>query len=725
MEGLEGFNEEGQWLEGFLVEEDLSALVESDQCWGAKLATARMDLGCQANGACTLGFLRGKNHFKNKFCDDCRQHGVFVRVDRVRVLADDFEHNSQGAGMWTAMASNPVVGFRVINATHKCKGPRLLVFDCAPPAAVAASLQAPNEAYIISERWLHLRVSNGTLVPSLAKEIGIVPPACWGSHDQGGASEAGEDRGTKRARARGPSASFSVSTASSLPILSNHVADDSSDARATEREPEPTPRPEPTSQLEPAPQPGASAIPVVGDGSVIITKPVAINRTCQACKQSKLKCDIACMGSDARCSRCERLDLQCIRVQRGEHSSGHKRLGAAVGALRRDAPCNSMASSSMAASSVISTSPSTLENDTSPSPSTLEIDMLKHLVLVAQSASTYEHIVVRVLLRWCSQIAWSRDETALMVWVLQRAALCGLPLSDFAPVGKPPKELDPPGSPPPFVHDVLCQRGFGVAFVSLDGGSIRWLVNDEFDQQVCHRRVMHDSHTEPTCKVCAHFSPDDEIMDFETEVIAPLVAALAPAPAASDACDDEDASASLCPSEVASDSGRPSEVASDQSGSASAAPLALNLQSEVVDCSKMWRIYMRAIDSYVCCHVLFRCAVRHDGSTWIAGSYTPRQAPDGSWLTERPPLKPAPKPAPKPALPSRLQQAGPGSRSKAARTARPEGVPPAAVGVASTETAVPIALAGAGTSASANGDGAELLEERLELMSANEVLSLF
>ena len=74
-------------------------------------------------------------------------------------------------------------------------------------------------------------------------------------------------------------------------------------------------------------------------------------------------------------------------------------------------------------------------------------------------------------------------------------------------------------------------------------------------------------------------------------------------------------------------------------GSAAAAlqqPPACDLHSEIVDSTSLWRIFLRAIDAYVCCTIVFRCALLRDGTVWVVGSYEPLRAPDGSWVTERP-----------------------------------------------------------------------------------------
>ena len=204
-------------FEGGLNELDFDQALVFDnaalhQCWGATLATTDSELGFRAGSKCTPGFVRGNNHLKNKFCDNCKRSGVFVCIERVRVLGDPIPHdfsNRHGTGMFTAMKTHPAVGFRVINKALKCKGPPLVVFNCKPPAAIAAPLAPPNDAFVIDGQWVHLRLINGTLVPSLAHEIirTMNPNPCTTTHP----IDAGEndDRGTKRARAPG-----SITTAS-------------------------------------------------------------------------------------------------------------------------------------------------------------------------------------------------------------------------------------------------------------------------------------------------------------------------------------------------------------------------------------------------------------------------------------------------------------------------------------------------------------------------------
>ena len=170
----------------------------------------------------------------------------------------------------------------------------------------------------------------------------------------------------------------------------------------------------------------------VQEAIMIRKKPAAINRTCQACKLSKVKCDLTSSGEN-KCSRCERLNLQCVRVRRG--NDGSARLSApGVCALREE-------------------SESSLGVLAPTCPSAIEIKMLKNLIILAQSDSSSKQ-VLRALLRWGSQVAWYRDDTELMAWILGKAsaANCGLSLSDFAPTST---TLNAPGTPPSFVREVL------------------------------------------------------------------------------------------------------------------------------------------------------------------------------------------------------------------------------------------------------------------------------
>lgn len=130
---------------------------EVNGCWGAALK------GCSAG--CKPNFTSGKNHFKNKFCDRCRE-GIDVPAARVRALTNeqaDQVFNNLASGFWKrAPASMGGCMVRVANQTHSCIGPVLCVFKDAPPPVQFAAL--PSDW--TSDGFVRLCVSKGTLVPA-------------------------------------------------------------------------------------------------------------------------------------------------------------------------------------------------------------------------------------------------------------------------------------------------------------------------------------------------------------------------------------------------------------------------------------------------------------------------------------------------------------------------------------------------------------------------------
>ena len=160
----------------------------------------------------------------------------------------------------------------------------------------------------------------------------------------------------------------------------------------------------------------------------------------------------------------------------------------------------------------------------------------------------------------------------------------------------------------PVRRQVLCQSGLAVAFVSLDGIT-HWLATTRSTRM----RAPYATKEPRTAHMfsVAYFSPDDEIEPFESQVIAPLVVALAP----SQSSDDDD-DASQAPSSAGA---VPANGLHDTTTSATV-QRSVDLQSEVIDSTSMWRVYLRAIDSYVCCTVVFRCALQPDNALWIVGA---------------------------------------------------------------------------------------------------------
>ena len=123
------------------------------QCWGAQIA---LD-----NSHCVPGYTRGSKHQKNKFCQACRQC-ISIPASRIVALDDD-EHgefqNSWAGGLWARHRSG--FGYRVVNHTSLCIGPRLLIFSDEAPKRP----WAPVPESWVSNGMVHFFVSKGTLVP--------------------------------------------------------------------------------------------------------------------------------------------------------------------------------------------------------------------------------------------------------------------------------------------------------------------------------------------------------------------------------------------------------------------------------------------------------------------------------------------------------------------------------------------------------------------------------
>ena len=143
-------------------------------CWGPLI-------GCPAS-PCTVGFVKPVNpgHFKNKFCPNCRAHGLRLPAERVRALTPALVQqlkNAKGEGLWTSDAAlGRTASFRLCNHTAKCSGPPLLVLRDA--AAVPQLPFADLPPFLVEQGTILLRVSKGTLVPSglLHQKVERPPP---------------------------------------------------------------------------------------------------------------------------------------------------------------------------------------------------------------------------------------------------------------------------------------------------------------------------------------------------------------------------------------------------------------------------------------------------------------------------------------------------------------------------------------------------------------------
>ncbi len=223
------------------------------------------------------------------------------------------------------------------------------------------------------------------------------------------------------------------------------------------------------------------------DGLQAPSRPV--NRCCKACRISKVKCDLLKKAPGAPCSRCARLNLACVREARGNLSTGDVRLSApGVCELKLYPQAGKRAGSHSARTG---------------SQVAKEIELIKRTVLTTLTPHPAQS---RAMLRWCSRVAWTTNDTSLMAWVMVQASRQGLPLCDFAPrLPIPRPQLEPPNSLPPYCRELFGGSGLAVAFVSLDG-NVFWLANDAFDELACSRSALQDSRLQPTCEVSALFS---------------------------------------------------------------------------------------------------------------------------------------------------------------------------------------------------------------------------
>ena len=143
------------------AEEEVDTMIDAaldapSGCWGAELS----------GEVCTPGFVPGQAHFKNKFCAACREHGVAIPAQKFMVTAivNGRFKNTNGRAPWSS-------GFRVVNQTAKCTGPRVVIFKDVPDEMDDQLVGPPDE-------WLRrdanggafvvFAVSKGTLVPMLA-----------------------------------------------------------------------------------------------------------------------------------------------------------------------------------------------------------------------------------------------------------------------------------------------------------------------------------------------------------------------------------------------------------------------------------------------------------------------------------------------------------------------------------------------------------------------------
>jgi len=132
-------------------------------CWGSQIAAD--------STKCCLGFVPGKAHFKNKFCSQCREHGIQIPADRL-MLANKFtmKSNDSKPGFWSY--AEGVGSFRLINQTDGCRGPTVILLKETSGARMKNMDPLPAAMLTLTSCGLaKLLVSQGTLVPVLAGPV--------------------------------------------------------------------------------------------------------------------------------------------------------------------------------------------------------------------------------------------------------------------------------------------------------------------------------------------------------------------------------------------------------------------------------------------------------------------------------------------------------------------------------------------------------------------------
>ena len=80
-----------------------------------------------------------------KFCASCQHHGLWVPVERVRVLPPTVRlDNTASNGVWSTAHTGRLPPYRICNQTRRCTGPRFVIFREPPtsnaPVSVALGL---------------------------------------------------------------------------------------------------------------------------------------------------------------------------------------------------------------------------------------------------------------------------------------------------------------------------------------------------------------------------------------------------------------------------------------------------------------------------------------------------------------------------------------------------------------------------------------------------------
>ena len=128
---LKGVAPSPQLIKGFApAEEEASEVPECATCWGAQLHF-------NGDAVCTPDFVPGKLHFKNKFCNNCKE-GILVPLAQVRAASTELAAcfvNKRSEGFWNSAPKSMGGGqYRILNNTAGSIGPWIALFRDQPPA---------------------------------------------------------------------------------------------------------------------------------------------------------------------------------------------------------------------------------------------------------------------------------------------------------------------------------------------------------------------------------------------------------------------------------------------------------------------------------------------------------------------------------------------------------------------------------------------------------------
>lgn len=133
-------------------------------CWAVLL--------CGSDEGCDMSFRVVGSHLQEKFCSHCRANGILVPRNKVRALPPALcaaVTNGKSEGFWTDGAHLQLAsgGYRLINHTQGCEGPRLVILESERDATEESGLDWPMlpAAWIDSDERIRLWISRGTLVP--------------------------------------------------------------------------------------------------------------------------------------------------------------------------------------------------------------------------------------------------------------------------------------------------------------------------------------------------------------------------------------------------------------------------------------------------------------------------------------------------------------------------------------------------------------------------------